>query len=44
LEQAGRHNAEKKTALIRSLLRSIEAALRSGHTMKDVWHTLAEQA
>ena len=34
---------KKKAALIRSLLPTIEAALRSGQTLKDIWETLDEQ-
>ena len=34
---------KKKAALIRSLLPTIEAALRSGQTLKDIWETLDKQ-
>jgi hypothetical protein len=34
---------KKKAALIRSLLPTIEAALRSGQTLKDIWVTLRNQ-
>src|SRR6516164_2333957 len=34
---------KKKAALIRSLLPTIEAALRSGQTLKDIWETLRNQ-
>jgi hypothetical protein len=34
---------KKKAALIRSLLPTIEAALRSGQTLKDIWETLGKQ-
>jgi hypothetical protein len=33
----------KKAALIRSLLPSIEAALSSGQTLKDIWTTLEKK-
>src|SRR5215469_83215 len=34
---------KKKAALIRSLLPTIEAALRSGQTLNDIWETLRNQ-
>jgi hypothetical protein len=34
---------KKKAALIRSLLPTIEAALRSGQTLKDIWGALDKQ-
>jgi hypothetical protein len=43
LEQLAATTPKKKAALIRSLLPSTEAALRSGQSMKDVFQTLAEQ-
>ena len=38
-----RHHAKKKAALIRALLPTIEAALRSSQTLKDIWDTLDKQ-
>jgi hypothetical protein len=43
LEELAATTPKKKAALIRSLLPTIEAALRSGQSMKDVWHTLEKQ-
>ena len=34
---------QKKAALVRSLLPTIEAALRSGQTLKAIWETLDKQ-
>jgi hypothetical protein len=34
---------KKKAALIRSLLPTLEAALRSGQALNDIWETLDEQ-
>ena len=33
----------RKAALIRSLLSGIEAALRSGHSLKEIWEALGEE-
>lgn len=43
LEQLAATTPNKKTAIIRSLLPAIEAALHSGQTLKQIWHTLEEQ-
>src|SRR6516225_852074 len=43
LEELTARTPKKKAALIRSLLPSIEAALRSGQTLKDIWETLRTQ-
>jgi hypothetical protein len=40
LEQLAATTPKKKAALIRSLLPSIEAALYSGQTLKDIWVAL----
>src|SRR6266851_5291765 len=34
---------QRKAALVRSLLPGIEAALRSGHCLKDIWEALGEE-
>lgn len=43
LEELTATPPKKKAALIRSLLPTIEAALRSGQTLKDIWETLNKQ-
>ena len=43
LEELTARTPKKKAALIRSLLPSIEAALRSGQTLKDIWDTLDKE-
>lgn len=43
LEELTATAPKKKAALIRSLLPTIEAALRAGQTLKDIWHTLDKQ-
>ena len=43
LEELTAAPPKKKAALIRSLLPTIEAALRSGQTLKDIWETLDKQ-
>jgi len=43
LEELTATTPKKKAALIRSLLPTIEAALRSGQTLKDIWETLRNQ-
>ena len=43
IEELTATTPKKKTALIRSLLPTIEAALRSGQTLKDIWETLGKQ-
>lgn len=43
IEELTARTPKKKAALIRSLLPTIEAALRSGQTLKDIWGTLDEQ-
>jgi len=40
IEELTATTPKKKAALIRSLLPTIEAALRSGQTLKDIWATL----
>ena len=43
IEELTATTPKKKAALIRSLLPTIEAALRSGQTLKDIWETLDKQ-
>ena len=43
IEELTARTPKKKAALIRSLLPAIEAALRSGQTLKDIWSTLDKQ-
>lgn len=43
IEELTATTQKKKAALIRSLLPTIEAALRSGQTLKDIWETLGKQ-
>ena len=43
IEELTATTPKKKAALIRSLLPTIEAALRSGQTLKDIWETLRNQ-
>lgn len=43
IEELTATTPKKKAALIRSLLPTIEAALRSGQTLKDIWETLGKQ-
>ena len=43
IEELTATTPKKKAALIRSLLPTIEAALRSGQTLKDIWQTLHRQ-
>jgi hypothetical protein len=43
IEELAATPPKKKAALIRSLLPTIETALRSGQTLKDIWETLDEQ-
>lgn len=43
IEELTASTPKKKAALIRSLLPTIEAALRSGQTLKDIWETLDRQ-
>ncbi len=40
LEQLAAAPPKRKTALVRSLLPGIEAALTSGQTLKDIWQAL----
>lgn len=44
IEELTATTPKKKAALIRSLLPTIEAALRSGQTLKDIWETLGKQS
>jgi hypothetical protein len=45
IEELTATTPKKKAALIRALLPTIEAALRSSQTLKDIWDTLeARQA
>ena len=43
IEELTATTPKKKAALIRSLLPTIQAALRSGQTLKDIWETLRNQ-
>jgi hypothetical protein len=43
IEELTATTPKKKAALIRSLLPTIEAALRSGQTHKNIWETLGNQ-
>lgn len=43
LEELTATAPKKKSALVRSLLPTIEAALRSGKTLKDIWDTLEKE-
>ena len=43
IEELTATTPKKKAALVRSLLPTIEAALRSGQTLKDIWDTLDKE-